>query len=79
MRAWPIISARTGRYKLGGYNWAGMQCSCGAWITPALQIHGARVDASHRKQILGVETQVSYLHTPRAWGDTVNRLHAWIL
>ncbi|KAI6646426.1 Dual specificity protein phosphatase 12 isoform X4 [Oopsacas minuta] len=30
--------------RLGSYNWAGMQCSCGKWITPAFQIHKARID-----------------------------------
>ncbi|CAG8462514.1 1645_t:CDS:2 [Ambispora gerdemannii] len=30
--------------KLGNYNWAGMQCSCGAWITPSFSIHRERVD-----------------------------------
>ncbi|KAI9003104.1 putative dual specificity protein phosphatase, partial [Gaertneriomyces semiglobifer] len=25
--------------KLGGYNWSGDQCSCGAWIAPAFSIH----------------------------------------
>ncbi|KAG9296939.1 hypothetical protein G9A89_006894 [Geosiphon pyriformis] len=30
--------------KLGNYSWAGMQCSCGAWITPSFSIHRDRVD-----------------------------------
>ncbi|KAJ1883485.1 tyrosine protein phosphatase yvh1 [Coemansia sp. RSA 1722] len=30
--------------KLGAYNWAGAQCSCGKWITPSFQIHRNRVD-----------------------------------
>ncbi|KAJ1962490.1 tyrosine protein phosphatase yvh1 [Dipsacomyces acuminosporus] len=30
--------------KLGSYNWAGAQCSCGKWITPSFQIHRNRVD-----------------------------------
>ncbi|XP_047309118.1 probable inactive dual specificity protein phosphatase-like At4g18593 [Impatiens glandulifera] len=30
--------------KLGSFNWAGMQCNCGAWVTPAFQIHKSRVD-----------------------------------
>ncbi|XP_072015720.1 dual specificity protein phosphatase 12-like [Amphiura filiformis] len=35
--------------RLGSFNWAGQQCSCGAWITPAIQIHENRVDKSvHR-------------------------------
>ena len=30
--------------KLGGRNWSGAQCSCGAWITPAFRIAASRVD-----------------------------------
>jgi dual specificity phosphatase 12 len=30
--------------RLGAFNWAGMQCSCGQWITPAFQFHKSRVD-----------------------------------
>lgn len=30
--------------RLGYYNWAGAQCSCGAWITPSFQIHKNRLD-----------------------------------
>eukprot|EP01147_Barroeca_monosierra_P003534 gene3534-8314_t len=34
------------QYRLGTFNWSGVQCSCGAWITPAFQIHKGRVDIS---------------------------------
>ncbi|WVZ07559.1 hypothetical protein V8G54_020905 [Vigna mungo] len=30
--------------RLGNFNWAGMQCSCGAWINPAFQLHKSRLD-----------------------------------
>ncbi|OAV88893.1 hypothetical protein PTTG_01350 [Puccinia triticina 1-1 BBBD Race 1] len=30
--------------KLGSFDWAGSQCSCGAWITPAFQILRSKVD-----------------------------------
>ena len=30
--------------RLGSFNWSGMQCSCGQWITPAFQIHKTRID-----------------------------------
>lgn len=30
--------------RLGSFNWAGMQCSCGKWITPAFQLHKNRID-----------------------------------
>ena len=34
--------------KLGEYNWAGRQCSCGEYVAPAFQIHLSSVD-SHIK------------------------------
>ncbi|KAI7733963.1 hypothetical protein M8C21_031969 [Ambrosia artemisiifolia] len=30
--------------RLGSFNWAGMQCSCGAWVNPAFQLHKSRMD-----------------------------------
>ena len=30
--------------RLGTFNWAGEQCSCGAWITPAFQLHRKNLD-----------------------------------
>lgn len=30
--------------KLGSFDWAGSQCSCGAWITPGFQILKSKVD-----------------------------------
>ncbi|XP_009608955.1 probable inactive dual specificity protein phosphatase-like At4g18593 [Nicotiana tomentosiformis] len=30
--------------RLGYFNWAGMQCNCGAWINPAFQLHKSRLD-----------------------------------
>ncbi|XP_019437073.1 PREDICTED: dual specificity protein phosphatase 12-like [Lupinus angustifolius] len=32
--------------RLGYFNWTGIQCSCGSWITPAFQLHKGRVDIS---------------------------------
>jgi dual specificity phosphatase 12 len=32
--------------RLGNFNWAGMQCSCGTWVNPAFQLHKSRVDAA---------------------------------
>ncbi|KAK2416610.1 dual specificity protein phosphatase [Trifolium repens] len=32
--------------RMGYFNWAGTQCSCGSWITPAFQLHKSRVDIS---------------------------------
>ncbi|XP_072976323.1 uncharacterized protein [Typha angustifolia] len=32
--------------RLGYFNWSGIQCSCGSWITPAFQIHKSKVDFS---------------------------------
>ena len=30
--------------RVGSYNWAGMQCSCGTWVRPAFQIVKSKVD-----------------------------------
>uniref|UniRef100_A0A1J3DZ87 Putative inactive dual specificity protein phosphatase-like n=1 Tax=Noccaea caerulescens TaxID=107243 RepID=A0A1J3DZ87_NOCCA len=30
--------------RLGYFNWAGMQCSCGAWVNPAFQLQKSRID-----------------------------------
>ncbi|KAL3819691.1 hypothetical protein ACJIZ3_005596 [Penstemon smallii] len=32
--------------RLGYFNWSGIQCSCGSWITPAFQLHKSKVDMS---------------------------------
>lgn len=32
--------------RLGYFNWSGIQCSCGSWITPGFQLHKSRVDVS---------------------------------
>ena len=31
--------------KFGSFNWSGAQCSCGAWVVPAIQVPKSRVDA----------------------------------
>lgn len=36
-------TARCGA-KLGSWDWAGMQCACGAWVTPAFALHRSKVD-----------------------------------
>ncbi|CAM9438744.1 unnamed protein product [Chrysoparadoxa australica] len=30
--------------RLGGYKWVGSQCSCGSWVTPAIQFPMSKVD-----------------------------------
>lgn len=30
--------------RLGSFNWSGMQCNCGTWVTPAFQLHKSRLD-----------------------------------
>ncbi|KAL4203356.1 hypothetical protein AMTRI_Chr01g127510 [Amborella trichopoda] len=32
--------------RLGYFNWSGIQCSCGSWVTPAFQLHKSRIDIS---------------------------------
>ncbi|GBB99491.1 hypothetical protein RclHR1_03540010 [Rhizophagus clarus] len=38
------IKCPTCQVKLGNFSWAGMQCSCGSWITPSFAIHREKVD-----------------------------------
>jgi dual specificity phosphatase 12 len=30
--------------RFGNFNWAGLQCSCGCWVTPAFQVNVSRID-----------------------------------
>jgi hypothetical protein len=30
--------------RVGSYKWTGAQCSCGVWVSPALQVSKSRVD-----------------------------------
>lgn len=39
------LSCATCEARLGSFNWAGAQCSCGAWVVPAFQLHKSRMDA----------------------------------
>ena len=32
------------KVRLGGYSWYGMQCACGAWVCPAIQVVKSKVD-----------------------------------
>jgi len=46
----PGVEEQTGRLacpcgvKLGNFSWFGLECSCGAWQTPAFQVHDGRLD-----------------------------------
>ena len=31
--------------KNGAFDWEGIQCSCGAWVSPAFQIQRSKTDA----------------------------------
>ena len=42
--------------RLGSFDWAGTQCSCGAWITPAFQIPKRRVDITPRRSTITTTT-----------------------
>jgi dual specificity phosphatase 12 len=49
-------------YKIGHWKWSGAQCSCGTWVTPAIQIPSSKVDtmlpASDGSGIAGVMSNV---------------------
>uniref|UniRef100_A0A0D9VEB8 Uncharacterized protein n=1 Tax=Leersia perrieri TaxID=77586 RepID=A0A0D9VEB8_9ORYZ len=38
------IACRKCNTRLGQFHWAGMQCSCGAWVNPAFQLVKSRID-----------------------------------
>ena len=46
-------------HKLGSYHWAGMQCSCGAWVTPAFAVGKARVDVTTNRTLAVGTPQVA--------------------
>eukprot|EP00250_Pteridium_aquilinum_P012107 c20516_g1_i1 orf=399-1382(-) len=41
------LSCASCNARLGSFNWAGVQCSCGTWVVPAFQLHKSRLDASN--------------------------------
>ncbi|KAB8086674.1 hypothetical protein EE612_010131 [Oryza sativa] len=38
------IACRKCNSRLGQFHWAGMQCSCGAWVNPAFQLVKSKID-----------------------------------
>ncbi|PHH77407.1 hypothetical protein CDD82_3535 [Ophiocordyceps australis] len=40
---------------VGRYDWKGIRCACGAWITPGLSLHRAKVDVSNSPASIGAE------------------------
>ncbi|MED6170625.1 hypothetical protein PIB30_032910 [Stylosanthes scabra] len=56
--------------RLGYFNWAGIQCSCGSWITPGFQLHKGRVDIS---PLLMERIKVLF---PRTWLYSAQLLQA---
>ena len=38
--------------RIGNFDWSGMQCSCGTWVTPAVQVIKSKVDESAPPQQL---------------------------
>lgn len=38
--------------KVGSYSWQGSKCSCGKWVTPAIELQRARVDEVTVRQSL---------------------------
>ena len=39
-----VVSCHSCGARLGDFDWAGLTCSCGAWVTPAFQLRRAKVD-----------------------------------
>ncbi|CAO2826212.1 unnamed protein product [Amaranthus hypochondriacus] len=41
---WEKLYCMGCKARLGSFNWAGMQCSCGAWVNPAFQLVKSKID-----------------------------------
>jgi len=49
------LSCPVCNYRVGSWNWAGMQCSCGNWVSPAFQFVKSKVDDMVVKDIEGLK------------------------
>ncbi|XP_070532117.1 dual specificity protein phosphatase 12-like isoform X4 [Ptychodera flava] len=52
--------------RLGSFNWAGDQCSCATWVTPAFKIHCSKVDESRPRPPVG---ETHHRQTPAATAE----------
>ena len=56
--------------RLGNFNWAGLQCNCGRWVTPAFQLQISQIDVeasgSLRLPLRGGEAAVQGAPAPTA-------------
>eukprot|EP00049_Salpingoeca_infusionum_P022434 m.6728 g.6728 ORF g.6728 m.6728 type:complete len:358 (-) comp5185_c0_seq1:213-1286(-) len=50
--------------RLGSFNWAGAQCSCGAWVTPSFQVHKGRVDVQPSRMARAAVSVPARVHAP---------------
>jgi hypothetical protein len=39
---------------VGSFHWAGSQCSCGAWVTPAIRVHKSSVDIADGSAVVPI-------------------------
>lgn len=46
--------------RLGSFNWAGIQCSCGTRVTPAFQLHKCHIDSSLTVKTESTEEPMRY-------------------
>jgi len=54
--------------KIGAFNWAGCQCGCGAWVTPAFYLQTGKVDVMAppaEDEPAGLIAGVGGVRTPR--------------
>ena len=58
------------KVRLGGYSWYGMQCACGAWVCPAIQVVKSKVDEAAPRVPIAQPSQPAQQapRGPRDWG-----------
>jgi len=52
------LSCPSCKYRVGSWNWAGMQCSCGTWVRPAFQFVKSKVDDMVVKDANGLKIAI---------------------
>jgi dual specificity phosphatase 12 len=60
-------------FKIGHWRWSGAQCSCGTWLTPAIQIPTSKVDTMQPEQPLRHVIDSGHILLPAPPSDTRSR------
>jgi hypothetical protein len=55
--------------RLGSFDWAGSQCSCGTWVTPSIKLTKSRVDRILKANAVPIVSTIMHIPTRRSDGD----------